>query len=158
MSEEVAFNVEDGPAPPDPTPAPPEPQAQADGAGDSATPEPEPSAPDVEVDGQKMVPLAALQAERENVRSLRERAARADQLETEWRNAQPYVQFLRDNPDLLKPRTAPVPAAAPSPEADPELVNLARTLDLYTPEGQPDAKRSAALASRRKRLSSLWPR
>jgi hypothetical protein len=140
---EPAYNVEDGTPPPDPAPAP-EPQAQEPAPGPVAA-EPE----HVEVAGQKMVPLAALQAEREAARALKQKADQVDQVLGWYNQHQPYVDFLKNNPDLLKPRqAAPTPEPAPAPsEADPQLVQLARTLDLYTPEGQPDAKRAAALAN-----------
>jgi hypothetical protein len=131
VSEEVGYDVEGGPGPADTAPVE-QPVAEA------AAPEPE-AAPDtgeaeaVDVGGQRMVPLAALHTVREQNRTLRQKA-------------DPYVEFLKNNPDLLKPREAQTPAAAPAPpEADPALVNLAKTLDLYTPEGLPDARRASAI-------------
>jgi hypothetical protein len=144
VSEEVGYDVEGGPGPADTAPVE-QPVAEA------AAPEPE-AAPDtgeaeaVDVGGQRMVPLAALHTVREQNRTLRQKADQYDQIASEWNNARPYVEFLKNNPDLLKPREAQTPAAAPAPpEADPALVNLAKTLDLYTPEGLPDARRASAI-------------
>lgn len=140
MSEEVAYDVESGTPPPEPTPepAPAPPQAQTPPA---APPDPE----SVDVGGEKMVPLAALQAEREQVRQLRQKAAQVDQA-VEWVNThKPYIEFLQNNPQLLQPRQ-PDPAPSPvQPQQDETLVQLARTLDLYTPDGQPDAKRAGVI-------------
>lgn len=145
MSDDnVAYSVEDGPGPPEaPAPAP---------VAEAPAPEPEaPAAPAepeaVEVGGERMVPLAALISERSKATALKTKADQFDQMAGWYNEAKPYVDFLRANPDLLKPReAAPAPAAAPAPpEADPALVSLARTLDLYTPEGQPDAKRAQAI-------------
>jgi hypothetical protein len=101
----------------------------------------------IEQGGQVMVPLAALKAEREQVKTLKGKAAQADQM-TQWVNqARPYIDFLQANPDLMKQReqTAPVAAPAVPAQEDPAALDLARTLDLYTPEGQPDAKRALKL-------------
>lgn len=146
MSEDVAYSVEDGGTPP-PEPAPaPEPVAEAPAPAAEAPPVHE---PDVEVDGQRMVPLAALSAAREELRTAKEKAARFDEFSGWYTQNKPYVDFLQAHPDLITQRQQPAPQAAPAPvpEDDPELVNLARTLDLYTPDGKPDAKRAAALAT-----------
>lgn len=141
MSE--AYSVEDGGTPPpDPSPAPaPEPQAAA----------PEPVAPeapaeiDVEVEGQKMVPLSALQEAREKLRVASERAGKVDELERYVAESRPYVEFLKNNQELLRPRQAAPEPAPLAPDQDPALVNLARTLDLYTADGKPDAGRAATI-------------
>jgi hypothetical protein len=139
MSEE--YNVEDGTGPAEPVA---EPVAEP-----AAAPEPvaahEPDA--VEVAGQRMVPLAALQAAREEARTLKQKAEQVDQVSAWYQANRPYVEFLQNNPDLLKPRpAAPAPPPAPTPpEQDETLTQLARTLDLYTPEGKPDATRAAVI-------------
>jgi hypothetical protein len=142
---DVSYNVEDGPPPPD-TPAPepvtPEPAAPPVAA---APEEPETQ----EIAGQKMVPLPALQAAREEARALKQKAEQFDQVSSWYAQNKPYVDFLQANPDLLKPRqaTPAAPQAPPPPETDPELIELARTLDLYTPDGKPDAVRAAKTAA-----------
>lgn len=142
---EVEYNVEDGTPPPDNPPA--EPAAQP-------TPEPAPQAqapqePEgVEVGGQKLVPLAALQELREQNRQLKEKAQHVDQVSAWYQQNRPYVDFLQANPDLLKPRQAAPEPQKPvqvAPDDDPALVELAKTLDLYTPEGKPDARRASTI-------------
>lgn len=147
---DIAYDVEGGTPPPE-TPAP-EPQQpppasalQTPPAAQSAPPEPEET---TEVGGQKMVPLAALQAEREQNRTLKDKAQRFDEVSGWYAQNKPYVDFLQAHPDLLQPQP-PAPRAAPSPAPQPEhdeaLVGLARTLDLYTPEGKPDAQRASVI-------------
>lgn len=118
------------------TPAPaPAPPAEPPPAG-----EPEPNA--VDVGGQKMVPLSALLAERTEKKALKEKAARADQLETYAREVDPYVQFIRNNPGLMAERTAQ-PAQQPAQE-DTEAADVAKMFDFYTPDGKPDVQRGRA--------------
>ncbi len=97
----------------------------------------------VDVAGKKYVPVAALIEERKQRQALKEKAARVDELEQFAREAKPYVEFLKANPDLLKPRTAP--AAQPEPVADPQSELLAKTLDLYTADGKPDLGRAKTI-------------
>lgn len=143
---ETAYNVEDeGAAAPAETP---EPAAAAEAPPPAqAAPEPqEPEEEGVEVGGQKLVPLAALHAAREEAKALKQKASQVDQVLGWYQQNRPYVEFLQNNPDLLKPRQAqPEPVKALPPEQDDALVQLARTLDLYTPEGQPDAKRASVI-------------
>jgi hypothetical protein len=117
-------------------------------AAEPPAPEPaeEPAAAEVEaveVGGQKYVPLAAVIAERKEKQALKERAGRADQLEQTVNEMRPYVEFLRQNQGLMQRQpAAPAPA---QPDADPAVEQLARTLDLYTPEGKPDLTRAGAI-------------
>jgi hypothetical protein len=144
---DVSYNVEDGQGPPDPAPEPTPPVAEAAPAAPPAPPA-APEEPEThEVGGQRMVPLAALQAEREAARALRQKAEQFDQVSGWYAQNKPYIDFLQANPDLMKPRQAapPPPPAATPPEQDETLVSLARTLDLYTADGQPDAKRAAVI-------------
>jgi hypothetical protein len=156
MSDEVVGGVnleDDGPPLPvaEPTPepvaeAPPEPQADAPAEVEA-----------VEVAGQRYVPHAALAAERAKGKALAEKASRVDALEQEWRNAQPYVEFLRNNPDLLKARQPePVPAPVVAPEADPDALEAARLMDFYRADGSPDLDRGARwLALQEKRAEKI---
>jgi hypothetical protein len=144
---DVSYNVEDGTPPPDPSPIS-EPAAPVAPAVAAAPPADDPDEADVQdVAGQKMVPYPALRAARDEARALKEKAAKFDEVSTWYAQHKPYVDFLQANPDLLKPRQAPAPAPAPTatPEQDEALVSLARTLDLYTPEGKPDAARAATI-------------
>src|SRR5262245_39408239 len=98
-------------APAEPPPAPPDPdEAQA-----------------IEVQGGKMVPLPALKAAREETRTWKEKAAKVEALEAEAAALRPYKQFMDQHPGLLQQPAQP--AAPPDPKADPELVELARSLD-----------------------------
>jgi hypothetical protein len=155
MSDEdvIGTNLEDdGPAIEAPAPvaaaepAPAEPAAPA---------EPEDEA--VEVAGQRLVPLAALQSARAEAKTLREQAERAVQLEAQWREAQPYVEFLRNNRDLLIQRQQPEPTPAPqAPQADPDALEAARLMDFYKPDGTPDTDKGARwLALQEKRAERI---
>lgn len=142
MSDEVPTNLinveDDTPEPPvavvepDPAPAPVEEHpAEVDA---------------VEVGGQKYVPVSVLRAIREDAKALKERAGRVDALEAEVAQTRPYMQFLQQNPDLLK-RPAPVPQAAPAATVDPKLESLAKSLDLYTADGTLDLVRATTIKS-----------
>src|SRR5713101_1462653 len=123
-------------APPAAPTAPPAPVAQP------ATPPPEDEHPDaVDVAGKKFVPVAALIGERKQRQAFQEKAARVDELEQFAREAKPYVEFLKANPDLLKPKE-PAPSPSAAPPADPQAELLAKTLDLYTADGKPDLVRA----------------
>src|SRR6266571_8219554 len=111
-------------------------------ASEPPPPPPEDDHPDaVDVAGKKFVPVAALIGERKQRQALQEKAARVDELETFVREAKPYVEFLKANPDLLKPRTTPAPSPTELPP-DPQAELLAKTLDLYTADGKPDLSRA----------------
>ncbi len=130
-----------------PAPAPPAPAQPPD-----APPE-EPTAAEVdavEVGGQKYVPLAAVLAERREKQSLKERAAKADQLEAAVNEMLPYVDFLRQNQALMQQQPA---AARPDPTADPEVEQIARDFDLYTPDGKPDVQRAARIHQRQQAVA-----
>lgn len=103
-----------------------------------------PDAETVDVAGQKYVPVGALINERKQRQALTEKAARADQLDAEMSAARPYVEFLKANPGLLQ-RQQQAQAAPQTEQVDPQLEQLAKTLDLYTPEGKPDLARATTL-------------
>lgn len=130
---------------PSPAAAPP----VAPVAAAPAEPEPvQPPEPDaVEVNGERMVPVAAVLAERQRRQDAEKRAERLPELEQWHRDAAPYVEFLKANPDFLKPKAEPAPVAPTAPTADPVLQQLAQTLDLYDAAGQPDTKRSGVIKS-----------
>lgn len=137
--ETPAPHVETPPAAPTaeqtPPAAPPaEPPAEADELPEGA----------IEQAGQVMVPLAALRAERETVRTLKGKAAQYDQAAQYVNQVRPYVEFLQANPDLMTRRHAPPsqPAPAADPVSDEKFEKLAIKFDLYTAEGKPDAGRA----------------
>lgn len=145
MSEEQLFNVEDDT--PDPVVPEAPPVAEVPPVEAAAPPEEATDPGVVEVAGQKLVPLSAMISERKQRQALAEKAARTDQLEAYVNESRPYVEFLKANPDLLKPRQAapPPPTSFGAPPPDPQVESLARTLDLYTPEGQPDLVRATTI-------------
>lgn len=121
---------------PDPTPAP----APVEAPAPVAPVDPD-EAQAVEVQGEKRVPLAALKAAREENKALKERAAKADQYEQYLVQKAPMLKVLEDNPQLFQQATQPQQAPAPT-GADPELVELARSLDYYDKNGAPDLERA----------------
>lgn len=150
MSDEIVggVNLEDD-GPPLETPAP-EPVEQA-AAPEQPVAEAKPAEVEaVEVAGQKYVPLAGIVAERkqrqEAERSREELQQRLQQLEQQYGQIAPYAQILKENPQLLAPRQEVAQKPA-EPSADPDLVELAQTLDFWDPQtGQPDTKKAARVA------------
>jgi len=149
MSEELTgtVNVEDdGPPVADP-PAPP--VAVVLGNEPPADPPPAAEDDDPTTVDLKDIPkvgglLGELKQQRALNKQLKEKAARADQLETYVRDSAPYVEFLKNNPDLLKPRQAPAPQPQEA-QVDPRAARLAETLDLYLPDGKPDLARATVV-------------
>lgn len=94
--------------------------------------------------GVKMVPLSALHGIRDELKALKPMAQRASELEQQVQQFAPYVQFLQAHPELLTPQPA-AQRQAPAPQDDPALVELARTLDLYTADAKPDTARAAKI-------------
>lgn len=112
------------------------------------TPPAEPDEPgSVVVGDQKMVPLSALISERDKGKDLKTRADQFDQLSGYVSQVKPYIEFLQANPDLMTRATAPAPTPAAVPEHDPVAEQLAKTLDLYTPDGKPDIARAKTLVT-----------
>lgn len=146
MADEGLINIEDD------SPAPPAPPAAAPPAVETPPTQPEDAHPAeveaVEVGGQKYVPVAAVVQERKQRQALQERAARADTLEQEIAAARPYVEFLRANPQLMQSKAPePPPAPAASPQADDDVLEYARALSLYKPDGTPDLDQAGKLLS-----------
>jgi hypothetical protein len=109
-------------------------------AAPPADPDPEGT---VEVAGEKLAPVGAVIAERkERQRVERELNEVRGQVE-KWT---PFMTFLTNNPGLMQ-REAPAPVTPAQPEDDPAAVELARTLDLYTSDGKPDAVRAQKIRS-----------
>ena len=148
-------------APPEAAAAPPGDEDEAvEGVVQSAT-------------GDKLVPLSVLKRTREDLKAakaaaldaegLRERMTRADERERQLVQLQPLFDKLRQRPDVVQrlmsgqepevaPPAAPVdPGEALLPTQDAE--DLARTLELYTPEGKPDVMRARKIAAVMRRTS-----
>lgn len=151
-------------APSAPAPAPP------------AAPEPAPvdddaDLPEAVVDaaGRKLVPLEALKATRNELKAakqlvgeveqLREAALRGEQLQGFFGQISPLLDKLKARPDIVAnimqaPAQPPPPSPGYGPPPDPgeailpkaDAEDLARTLELYTPEGQPDLGRARKIA------------
>lgn len=131
------------------------------------THEPEAAAEDqepegvVEHQGRRMVDVSVLAAERRRVRDVTERAIRekelaplqrkadeADQMRQALAEAQPYLNHLRQHPELLQP-----PKATPLEEqiGDDDAAAEARDLELYDARtGQPDLARAKRIIARRR--------
>jgi len=97
----------------------------------------------VEVNGSRMVPLGVVQALREELKN-RPKLDDFVALRAAYEEARPYVDFVRANPALTTPgEHAPAPVQH---EDDPQLVELARTMELYDARtGLPDTKRAQVL-------------
>lgn len=147
MSDEipVVSLEDDAPAPVEDTPAQ-EPAAAAPAEPAAVAEEVDPNAVDLKDEGRVRGLLAELSRKRGETRDLKAKAERADQLEAYVNESKPYVDFLRANPDLLKPRTTPEPKAD-APTVDPNTLALAKTLDLYDANGQPDVQRAQTIRS-----------
>lgn len=127
MSEGV--NVED--PVPEPVAADPEPIAA-------------PADPDeadaVELPAGKHVPLSALRSVREENKTLKAQAAEAAQLKQQVANLQGQVSSFQQISQTL----SHAPAQAAPTGADPELVEIARSLDYLNTDGSPNLERAAA--------------
>ena len=121
------------------------------------TPEPVPDgALDIDIQGQKqkMVPVAALVAERERVRHaererlakeyepLKAKAAERDQLAADLATIQPHIEYLRAHPDVMKAAQPPEHQAISDEAAE----RYARDWDLYTASGPDVAKAKRLMA------------
>lgn len=102
--------------------------------------------------GKQVVPLATFLESKKQLKATEVRAketeAKAQQLEAWAQQWQPYLSALANRPDLLQQalgQTAPSREATAQPQDDPEAEHLARELDLYTPQGQPDTARAARM-------------
>jgi hypothetical protein len=94
--------------------------------------------------GERMVPVAALRAVREELKS-RPKAEDYAALKQQLDEARPYAEFLRNNPHLMAPPQAPA-APVVQPQDDVELIELAKTLELYDAStGRPDTKRAEVI-------------
>lgn len=147
MSDEL-LNVEDD-TPVPPAPEPPAPPIAAAPPAEAVMPPAEPE--DADLNDPELLKdesrLKAILSEtsrvRQQNRDLKAKVGRVDELESAVRDSAPYVQFLKANPGLMQ-RQAP-PAAPAESVADPQAEILAKTLDLYTPEGKPDVARAATI-------------
>lgn len=141
-----SVNIEDEspqpPAPPVETPPAAPPVA-------AAPPETPPDDGTVDVNGERMVPVAAVVAERRQRQSL---AQQVEQLQQQIAAQAPLVAVLQANPQLLQPQPPQPPQPPAPPPVDPDAEETARLMDFYTSEGKPDVDRATkylALQDRR---------
>jgi hypothetical protein len=127
-----------------------------------ATTEPEPEGV-VEVQGQKMVPVTALTAERERARTkteekiraeyepIKQKAAERDQLAADLAALQPHIDYLNKHPEFLK--------AAPKDDvpdvSDDDAERYARQYELYTPNGLDTPRAKRIIADNRAEMSKV---
>ena len=134
---------------PDPNPNPnPSPEP-------TIVPEPEPSGV-VEVQGRKLVPLDALIAERERVRtatenklradfkSTEDKAALAEQLQADLAAVQPHLEYLRAHPEVMQRQEPKAPDIS-----DEDAEKTARDYELFTPTGLDLARAKRIIAKQR---------
>lgn len=131
------MNVEDdAPVPPPPAEPPP-----AEPAAPPPPPDPPPDPDEVgaiEVQGGKHVPLEALKQVRAELKAAKEQAAQLPQLQQAFAQMQGRVAtFEQLQSQLQRP-----PAPSVNTDADPDLIELARSLDFYNADGTPDLRRA----------------
>jgi hypothetical protein len=102
--------------------------------------------------GQRMVPLGEVSKLRERRRSDKAQLDQLTQQNQEWvtfgEKLRPIMDRINKDPRLLEAiRTGKIPPATTTPEdeADPDLTEYAKTLDLYTASGEPDIGRAKTL-------------
>jgi hypothetical protein len=115
----------------------------------------------VEVQGQKMVPLAALTAERQRVRQttgdkiraefepLKAKAAHADQLAADLERVRPQLEYLARHPPP-EPEEPKAPAVS-----DEEAERVARDYELYTPTGLDLTRAKRIISKQRAEVAEL---
>lgn len=106
--------------------------------------------------GEQLVPLSALKAVRGQLKDLKPQAQRAAELEREVAESRPYVEFLRNHPQLLQPSPVVVAPATPASQPtadDTHAEQYARRFDLYTADGMPDVRRAKAILEDQRTLA-----
>lgn len=108
----------------------------------------EPEGTIVNPNGEKLVPLSALAAKRQEattakaalaekealIASLQEKATKYDQVAGEWQAVQPLIQQLKNGQQP--------PQAPQAPQVNEQALNYAKYLDLYKADGTPDVDRA----------------
>lgn len=129
----------------DPKPGEPKPGEEPDKEPEGTT----------EVQGQKLVPLAALHEEREKrkllskeVADLKTKAERLATVEQHLETLQPTLRLIEQHPDLVEKLTKASKPGEEQPEDDPDAEETARDLGLYTESGELDVKRAQRLMKR----------
>lgn len=111
----------------------------------------------VEVQGQKLVPLAALEAERKRAKEtteaklraemepFKQKAAEADRLAADLAAIQPHIDYLRQHPEILQRPSSEDRSGVTDDEAE----RYAREYELYTPQGLDLARAKRIIATHR---------
>ena len=127
------------------TPEPTPPVAAVPDPVAPPVPEPPPD-PDevgaVQIQEGKYVPVAALAQARADVRQLKEVASKVPAMEQELAQLRGSLQTYQQVQQQLQ--NARPPAVPQTPQTDPRLVQLARSLDYFKGDGTPDLDRAAA--------------
>jgi len=127
-----------------PAAAPPvEPAAAEPPAPPAEPPDPDVSSA-VDVQGGKYVPLDALKAARAENKDLKAKAGENDTLRQQLAHLQGTLQTYQQVQQQLQQQHPPAPAPV---AADPDLVELARSLDYYKGDGTPDLDRAAKFSA-----------
>lgn len=125
---------------PDPPPVAAAPVADPPPAPDPVTDPDEAGA--VELPTGKMVPLAALKAAREEARAAKETTAQLPQLHQQIAQLTGQVTAFQEVQRTLAQSRAEAFAPPVAATADPDLIDLARSLDYYKSDGTPDLARA----------------
>lgn len=118
-----------------PLPEAPQPESAAPAA--APPPEEEADLPDaVDVEGQPMVPLAAIKSMREELKAAKAKAAEAEKVQEEVNRIRPYVDFVAQNQQLFRQGQQPPEAPKPPVEgaaavSDDEALAYAKDLELW---------------------------
>lgn len=112
----------------------------------------------IEIPTGKVVPLSALLETRQTVKDLKKQladlepaSAEAAQLRQYLHEAKPYIEFLKNNPQLLTPQAQP--QRQPEPTDDIEAVDYAKEFDLYTADGKPDVTRARRIIEKQTKIA-----
>ena len=115
--------------------------------------EDEPEGTIVNPGGEKLVPLSALVAQRQEAArvkaeaaTLREQTKEIETIRAAWQAAQPAIEQARQ-----QQRQAPPAPVGPLTDAD--AIEYAKDLDLYKADGTPDTARAQRLAARQEALA-----
>lgn len=120
-----------------PTPTPGSPAAPPVEA--SADPD---EAEAVELPAGKHVPLSALKAAREELKTAKA-ALQAAQPDVQFaQQNRGVLDFIQQHPEILRPQPAPAVSQA-APVTDPRILEFARSLDYFKSDGTPDLDRAA---------------
>lgn len=136
----------------------------------TATEDPEPEGVITSATGVKMVPLAAVQAERgrrkeaegkvtaaeTELATIRPKAQRYDEVAPVIQQAMPIIEGIKRRPDLVAQLNQPAPAVTPpaGPLTTEEAVEYAKDFDLFDTDGKPDVARAQRIAKRHAEMST----